>query len=91
MVQISEDTIISMKNLNKNLDWKLIRNDWIIPMMKELNNIYDSKLNPDCCENDFKAEYMAKVKAFGRLEMIISKIDDYAGADEKKTLAEDFE
>jgi hypothetical protein len=91
MVQISADTIQSMKNLNKARDWSVVREQWIIPMLKELNNIYDENLNIDCCENDFKAEYLAKIKAFGKLETIIAKIDYYADKDERKNLSESFE
>lgn len=91
MVQIDDSIIESMKNLNKNLDWKRVRESWIIPMLKELNNIYDEKLDINCCESDFKAEYMSKIKAFGRLESIISKIDYYAPKEDRAYLDESFE
>lgn len=91
MVQPNEDTIKSMQSLNKNKDWRDVRENWIIPMMKELNNIYDKALNTDNCEGDFKAEYLAKIKAYGKLEMIIAKIDYYTTKDERDSLAEDFE
>lgn len=91
MVQLDSSTIESMRNLNKNTDWKKIRSDWILPMLKELNDIYDEKLDPADCDVDFKAEYLSKIKAYGRLETIVSKIDYYAPKEERDSLLESFE
>lgn len=91
MVQMEKELMDAMKNLNKSPDWILVRKNWFLPNLKEINDIYDEKLNLECCENDFKAEYLSKIKAFGRLETILSKIDSFADVEIKSVLAEDFE
>ena len=91
MVEIDKKLSDSMQNLNKSADWQNIRDNFIIPMMKELNCIYDDALDLKLPEGDFKAEYLAKQKAYGKLETILSKIDHYAPRENKEHLIESFE
>jgi hypothetical protein len=91
MVEIDKKLSDSMQNLNKSADWQKIRDNFIIPMMKELNCIYDDALDLKLPEGDFKAEYLAKQKAYGKLETIIRKIDYYAPQSDRGHLIESFE
>ena len=59
--------------------------------MRKLNNVYDDRLKLEMDANDFKAEYMAKIKAFGKIEMIILKIDKYIIDKDKRANFDQFE
>lgn len=66
----------AMQQLASSTYWDIVRDEFIIPEMQKINNVYNDL---DLAENerDFKAKYLAKQIAFGKIEMIISKIDSY--------------
>jgi len=91
MVEIDKKLSDSMQNLNKSADWQNIRDNFIIPMMKELNCIYDDALDLKLPEGDFKAEYLAKQKAYGKVETILSKINYYASPTQRSHVIDSME
>ena len=81
----------ALKNLANSESWKVVRDEWILPEMRKLNNVYDDRLKLEMDASDFKAEYMAKIKAFGKIEMIILKIDKFIMDKDNRANFDQFE
>jgi hypothetical protein len=72
-------TVEAMKSIANNPAWDILVEGFIIPEMEKLNSVYDIKDLVDKCipEIDLKADVLARIKAYGKIEMIIMGINKY--------------
>ena len=76
---MTDQTKNAMKQLASSSYWKIVRDEYIISEMQKINSIYDAKDYIEKARTDYelRAEILACIRAFGKVETIITKIDSY--------------
>lgn len=78
--KLSDRTIKAMKDLANSSSWNIVYNNFILPKMQELESVYQAQDYIDKCRTDYelRAEILANIKAYGRMDMIVNEINKKA-------------